>query len=365
MPSPPPSNLLQLYHHLSQPKYDKVYLSLLLLFELLLSITILYKIPYTEIDWVAYMQEVSTYQGGELDYMKIKGDTGPLVYPAGFLYLFSLFKWIVADGGGGDNSSDAAANSSSTNIFRAQQIFVGLYMMNSMVVLSIYNVVLERQRERALKKLKEKLNYNGSGGKASSSSSSSASSLSSSSSQLNSSSTSHSEKTSSSHQHNNNNEINDIATKTKIANTIWSWRISMLLLCLSKRIHSIFILRLFNDGPCMLLFYISLYLFIQSKFKWGCFFFSFSVSIKMNVLLFAPGLLLVLLQWNDRLWGTVECLSICAIVQLVLGAPFLWTFPVSYIKKAFEFDRVFFFQWTVNWKVRTSVILVFVLKVIS
>lgn len=32
---------------------------------------------------MAYMQEVGGYLGGELDYMKLKGDTGPLVYPAG------------------------------------------------------------------------------------------------------------------------------------------------------------------------------------------------------------------------------------------------------------------------------------------
>ncbi len=37
----------------------------------------------TEIDWIAYMQEVGGFMGGELDYLKLKGDTGPLVYPAG------------------------------------------------------------------------------------------------------------------------------------------------------------------------------------------------------------------------------------------------------------------------------------------
>jgi len=34
----------------------------------------------TEIDWKAYMQEVEGFLGGEHDYVKLRGDTGPLVY---------------------------------------------------------------------------------------------------------------------------------------------------------------------------------------------------------------------------------------------------------------------------------------------
>lgn len=33
----------------------------------------------TEIDWVAYMQEVKGFLDGERDYMQLRGDTGPLV----------------------------------------------------------------------------------------------------------------------------------------------------------------------------------------------------------------------------------------------------------------------------------------------
>ncbi|KAJ3301325.1 dolichyl-P-Man:Man(5)GlcNAc(2)-PP-dolichol alpha-1,3-mannosyltransferase, partial [Blyttiomyces sp. JEL0837] len=47
--------------------------------ECLLSALIILKVPYTEIDWIAYMQEVSGFLGGERDYLKLKGDTGPLV----------------------------------------------------------------------------------------------------------------------------------------------------------------------------------------------------------------------------------------------------------------------------------------------
>jgi hypothetical protein len=44
------------------------------------------------------MQEVGEKDGflsGELDYFKMKGDTGPLVYPAGFVYLYSALYYIT------------------------------------------------------------------------------------------------------------------------------------------------------------------------------------------------------------------------------------------------------------------------------
>ena len=119
-------------------------------------------------------------------------------------------------------------------------------------------------------------------------------------------------------------------------NTIWSWRVAMITTCLSKRIHSIFVLRLFNDGPCMILFYLSALLFLKSSWRLGCVFFSLAVSIKMNVLLFAPGLLLLLLQSSQDLFETVICLGICAALQILFRSLFLSTYPISYIRQAFE-----------------------------
>lgn len=69
----------------------------------------------------------------------------------------------------------------------------------------------------------------------------------------------------------------------------------------------------------------------------------------MNSLLFAPGLLFLYLQ-HCGLKRTVAYLSICAGVQLAVGAPFLLTYPVSYLTKAFELSRVFMYTWTVNLK---------------
>ena len=70
----------------------------LIILEIFLCVTIIWKINYTEIDWNAYMQEVQGFWDGELNYTLIKGDTGPLVYPAGFLYVFSVIKWLTNDG---------------------------------------------------------------------------------------------------------------------------------------------------------------------------------------------------------------------------------------------------------------------------
>lgn len=33
--------------------------------------------------------------GGERNYDNLKGDTGPLVYPAGFLYIFAALRWLT------------------------------------------------------------------------------------------------------------------------------------------------------------------------------------------------------------------------------------------------------------------------------
>jgi alpha-1,3-mannosyltransferase len=259
------------------PHSDAIFFSLLIVAELLLSIVIIRRVSYTEIDWQAYMQEVQTWQDGETDYLHIRGDTGPLVYPAGFLYLFALLKYWTRNG---------------KDIRQAQYLFMALYLATQGLVLALF-----QQRITSIRR-----------------------------------------------QYSSKSNLSWI-------HKVWSWRVAMGCLCLSKRLHSIFILRLFNDGPTMMVLYLSILLMTRSKWNLGCFVFSLAVSLKMNVLLFAPGLLLLLLQVSPNLKTVLQRLFVfCALPQLILGAPFLTTHPISYLRKAFELDRVFFYQWTVNLK---------------
>lgn len=81
----------------------------------------------------------------------------------------------------------------------------------------------------------------------------------------------------------------------------------------------------------------------------GSIFLSLGVSVKMNILLFAPAILLLYIV-NLGYRDTIKQLSICAGVQLILGAPFLFTYPVQYIKGSFDFGRIFEHKWTVNYR---------------
>lgn len=208
----------------------------------------------TEIDWVAYMQEVEGYEQGETDYTKLRGDTGPLVYPAGFVHIFLWLKNVT----GGE-------------IFPAQIIFGILYLLTQLVVMAIYI------QSKSLPPL------------------------------------------------------------------------GLVLLCLSRRLHSIFVLRLFNDCWAMFFAYLGVFLLQCRRVPAAIFLFSVAVSIKMNVLLFAPGVLAVVLRISD-VKETAKGVVAGVMFQIAVALPFLWHHPWSYATKAFEFSRVFMYTWTVNWK---------------
>lgn len=77
----------------------------------------------TEIDWKAYMEQVQQYIDGERDYTKIKGGTGPLVYPAAHVIIYWVLYHITDQG---------------RNILLAQRVFGVLYLGTISVVMSCY-----------------------------------------------------------------------------------------------------------------------------------------------------------------------------------------------------------------------------------
>lgn len=117
----------------------------------------------------------------------------------------------------------------------------------------------------------------------------------------------------------------------------------------SYRIHSIYVLRLFNDPIAIVLFWAALNAHLDGKWTWGSVLLSFGVSVKMNVLLFAPAILLLYLI-NLGVRQTIKQLTVCALIQLLLGAPFLCTHPIEYLRGSFNFGRVFEHKWTVNYR---------------
>lgn len=202
------------------------------------------------------MEEVEGFLEGERDYTLIRGNTGPLVYPAGFLYIFAFLRFLTNAG---------------TDILAAQIIFLVIYIVNLGVVLGIYG------------------------------------------------------------------KSGDVPC------------VLSLVLVLSKRVHSIYVLRMFNDCIAVLFGYIAVLLFTYRQWIPASIIYSLAVSVKMNMLLYAPGVFVVLLL-STGLTNTIWCIFLCGLVQIVLGLPFLMTYPVSYLTKAFELSRVFMYKWTVNFK---------------
>ena len=70
---------------LLDPCWMTTMMALIMLAEVAVNTLIVKRVPYTEIDWKAYMSEVEGYLNGSTNYYELKGGTGPLVYPGGFV----------------------------------------------------------------------------------------------------------------------------------------------------------------------------------------------------------------------------------------------------------------------------------------
>ncbi|WOO81107.1 Dol-P-Man:Man(5)GlcNAc(2)-PP-Dol alpha-1,3-mannosyltransferase [Vanrija pseudolonga] len=246
--------------------FDRAYFWILaaglLAFQFAIGLVIIWKIPYTKIDWDAYMQQVDGFLTGERDYSKLEGETGPLVYPALHLYIYTaLYKLLPAAG----------------RERPAQFIFLVVESVTLVLVSTIYF----------------------------------------------------------------------LAGRSK---HIPQW--ILIPLVFSKRSHSIYLLRLFNDPFAMLIFYASVVLFQTGWWKVASLVYSLALGVKMNILLTLPGLLVILFQ-NRGAFGTVDSVVLIAITQVALpGFYFLDTAADAraYFTSAFDFSREFMYKWTVNWR---------------
>ena len=253
----------------------------LLLGEALLCVAMVQRVPYTKIDWDAYMSEVEgPLVHGDWDYMNLRGDTGPLVYPAGFVWLYGGLRWLT--GGGSDAATGEPRVPDGADIRMAQYLFAAMYVATQACVFLLY--------QRA----------------------------------------------------------STVVSSSRIPPWVCA------LLCVSKRMHSLYALRLFNDCWAMFLLYVALLAFTHKpwhKWRWpvGCLLFSAAVSIKMNVLLFAPALWMLLIK-DVGFIGSLNCIALCAFLQVGLAAPFLATNFWGYVGRSFELGRVFMHKWTVNLK---------------
>ncbi|KAK6363815.1 dolichyl-P-Man:Man(5)GlcNAc(2)-PP-dolichol alpha-1,3-mannosyltransferase [Orbilia blumenaviensis] len=241
------------------PKYAHYVALALLCFDGLLSYAILRKVPYTEIDWEAYMEQVAQYRAGERDYRNIKGGTGPLVYPAGHVYIYN---WLYSLTDGGAQRG------------RVQAAFWVAYMATLWLAMACYR---------------------------------------------------------------------------RASAPPWI----MCLLVLSKRLHSIYLLRFFNDCFSTLLIFIAILSVQTRQYTLSAIFYSLSVGVKMSSLLYLPALGLIYVLSTGSTGKALRLAALMLQIQVLLAVPFVASDKGSlagYLGRAFEFSRAFLWKWTVNWR---------------
>uniref|UniRef100_A0A5K3EXK3 dolichyl-P-Man:Man5GlcNAc2-PP-dolichol alpha-1,3-mannosyltransferase n=1 Tax=Mesocestoides corti TaxID=53468 RepID=A0A5K3EXK3_MESCO len=111
---------------LISPAFSSLILPFVWLADISFSIYVILKVAYTEIDWIAYMQQTETFLNGTLDYDQLIGQTGPCVYPAGHVYVCSILYFLTDHG---------------LNIFKAQCIFLGVYALSLGLIFNIYRKI--------------------------------------------------------------------------------------------------------------------------------------------------------------------------------------------------------------------------------
>lgn len=221
------------------------------------------------------MEEVEGALRGERDYTRLRGGTGPLVYPAGFVYVYAGLRWLTAG-----------------SVAAAQPLFAALYCCT-----------LARAQPCPLHVPPR---------------------------------------------HSSCYPSRQALCLSLFVRTRSLPPAVLPLLCLSKRLHSLYVLRLFNDGVAMLPAFAAVAAAQRARWLPCALLWSCALSVKMNALLLAPPLALVMLQAGA---STVTCLAAASAalgLQLLLGLPFLAVHPRAYFGRAFEFGRQFEQVWSVN-----------------
>jgi len=121
------------------------------------------------------------------------------------------------------------------------------------------------------------------------------------------------------------------------------------MLMLSKRLHSIFILRLFNDCFAVFFLWVAIYIFQRRLWTLGSMAYSWGLGIKMTLLLTLPAIGTVLFL-GKGIKGSLKQAWLMAQLQIVIALPFVPINAMGYLSRAFELSRQFLFLWTVNWR---------------
>ncbi|OMJ75488.1 hypothetical protein SteCoe_25337 [Stentor coeruleus] len=229
----------------------------LLILELIGGMFIINFRGYTEVDWEAYMAQTGGFLSGDYNYLNLKGPSGPLVYPAGFLYIFSIIYSICNMG---------------TSVRMGQYVFLAFYLINLIIVNNIYK---------------------------------------------------------------------------RLEPHVGKW--CVFILCLSFKMHSTYLLRLFNDPVAILFMNLCILFALDNKWKSAVILYSISLSIKMNILLYLPGLLLII-NWGNNYIFTLCSLIFIIAFQLIIAIPFLLVNPRGYFTMAFDFSRVFDQKESAYWQ---------------
>lgn len=124
----------------------------------------------------------------------------------------------------------------------------------------------------------------------------------------------------------------------------------MVPLILSKRLHSIFLLRLFNDCWASFFLWAALYAIARGDWIVSPLAWTLGLGVKMTMFLPAPALAIMLVHhFGSEIAIFMGCAS--WVITFVTAIPFMGPNETFiYIKQAYNFGRVFIYKWSVNWK---------------